>query len=280
MSQQLKDQEKKPSETEATPTQQVLPFAIASAVRGRVDPVPDDRVELLRHRGNQQAAQVLLSHDFPWAGTGCVIVGAEASGKTTLLKVSALQHQDAWLGAPILTPEQVLSQGKTLLEKLVSEDLPEGAHPPIIFADDADRGLEGAHTGKPYAEMLFHFYNALKARRGRLILAARQGLVHQEGDQRTPAFEAMSPDLTSRLAGAMTVTMAPMVPDEALEMMVVHMAAQLQLMIRPSILTYLLPRLPRDYVSLHRTIKALNHRSWQEQKPLSMTMARDILSSK
>ncbi|MEM9782136.1 MAG: DnaA/Hda family protein, partial [Pseudomonadota bacterium] len=111
--------------------------------------------------------------------------------------------------------------------------------------------VEGAEAvaGDPAREAaLFHLYNHLAARGGRLLLTARM----------PPASWSLRlPDLASRLATLGVVRIGP--PDETLIASVMLKAAEDRgLDLAPEAVDYLLPRIERDFGSVHALVGALD----------------------
>ena len=97
-------------------------------------------------------------------------------------------------------------------------------------------------------EELFHAWNAAQASRRPLLLVA---------DRAPPAWTPRLPDLASRLAATPHVAIAE--PDDAMfSALLGKLLSARGLLAPPDLARYLLPRVERSYLGIHRIVEALD----------------------
>ncbi|WCT75210.1 DnaA/Hda family protein [Sphingomonas naphthae] len=163
-------------------------------------------------------------------------------------------HLDHWSHWPVMTT--VLSgprkSGRSLLARIFT------AKTGGEMIDDAERQDE---------EMLFHAWNRAQERRRPLLVIA---------DAPPPAWEITLPDLRSRIAASPKVTMEE--PDEDLMALLIEkLLVARGLPVTPDVLRFLLPRIERTYLSLHRLVEALDAAALARRVRLSVPLAREVL---
>jgi len=182
-----------------------------------------------------------------WTGGFMALSGPQGSGKTHLAHIFA---QEA--GAIILPAEA--------LEPEMTPDLPDR-----VVIEDADRLF-----GKPHPqEALFHLYNAIGARGGRLLVS---GLG-------TPSqWPVALPDLASRLQSMPLATLGA--PDDTLlGALLAKLFEDRQIRPPERLIPYILSRMERSFAAAHKIVAELDHRALSEKRPLGTALAGEVLES-
>lgn len=163
-----------------------------------------------------------------WPLGKMVLIGPAGSGKTHLAHVFA-----ALAGARWVAHDDLAGANPARL-----------AEAPALIVEDVDR-----IAGIPAAEeALFFLHNAAADRGAALLLSARTA----------PARWGLGlPDLDSRIQQAGQLHLAP--PDDRLmSAVLVKLAADRQMALRPALLSYILPRIERSLAAAHEVINALD----------------------
>ena len=113
-------------------------------------------------------------------------------------------------------------------------------------------------------EALFHLFNRCSADQGGLLLLS-QTPVGQMGWQ--------LPDLRSRMR-AVNMARIDLPDDDLLYALMDKYFADRQMLVSPSLLTYLVGRMERSFSAAQNITSALDRRSMAERKPLSVSLAR------
>jgi hypothetical protein len=126
--------------------------------------------------------------------------------------------------------------------------------------DDAERAGE---------EALFHAWNRAQEEHRPLILIA---------DAAPPVWRIRLPDLRSRLSATPHVAIAE--PDDALAAALIEkLVVARGLAPPPDLARYLLPRIERTYVSIHRIVDALDELALATRHRITLPLARKALES-
>jgi len=136
------------------------------------------------------------------------------------------------------------------------------AHGPLVVEDiDHIAGDRAAQTA------LFHLHNLMAERGHPLLLTSAV----------PPARASFSlPDLQSRMSGTAVSGIEAM--DDALMMaLVMKMFADRQIALKPDVLAYALPRLPRNYAAVRQFVERTDTRALSEGRPLGKGLIREIL---
>ena len=117
-------------------------------------------------------------------------------------------------------------------------------------------------------EAIFHAWNAAQEMRKPLVIVA---------DQAPPGWTIRLPDLASRIAATPVVAIAD--PDDALiGQLIERQLGQRGLAVAPELVAFLLARVDRDYVAVHRLIDALDQVALTRRSRLSIPLAREALA--
>jgi chromosomal replication initiation ATPase DnaA len=182
-----------------------------------------------------------------WGGGRLALCGPASSGKSHLARIFAQESGAATLLAETLEPAMV-------------PDLPDR-----VVIEDADR-LFGKITSQ---EALFHLYNDLGARGGRLLIT---GLA-------TPSqWPIVLPDLASRVQAMSLAKLGPP-DDELLGALLAKLFHDRQIRPPEKLIPYLLPRMDRSFAAAHRLVAELDHRALSEKRPLNTALAGEVLES-
>ena len=192
-------------------------------------------------------SQIALPLDWPAADGDDDYLVSEANRPL-------LRHLDHWslwpVMATILTGPR--KSGRSLLGRIFARR--SGGE----LADDAETRDE---------EWLFHAWNRAQSRRRPLILVA---------DAPPPAWDVALPDLRSRLAATPVIRIAE--PDEPLTAQLLEKLCHARgLAAPPELGRYLVPRIERSYLGLHRAIEALDELAYQQRQRLTVPLARRAL---
>ncbi|AHE54055.1 HdaA/DnaA family protein [Sphingomonas sanxanigenens] len=117
-------------------------------------------------------------------------------------------------------------------------------------------------------EALFHAWNSAQEKRRPLVIVA---------DRPPPAWIIRLPDLASRIAATPAVEIGN--PDDALiARLIEDQLGRRGLAVAPDLLAFLLARVERDYVAVHRVIDALDQEAFSRRTRLSVPLARTALA--
>lgn len=116
-------------------------------------------------------------------------------------------------------------------------------------------------------EAIFHAWNRAQERRRPLIIVANAP---------PPLWEIALPDLRSRMMATPVVTMPE--PDEPLAAALVEkLCHQRGLACPPELVRYVVPRIERSFLGIHRVIDALDELALQRRQALTVPLARRAL---
>lgn len=182
--------------------------------------------------------------------------GPAASGKTFLLNAACMATRNAGRTAFYLGLKRLPANGADALNGLENLDL--------ICIDDLDR-IAG---DRDWEEALFHFINRLRARRGRLVVAARDGL---------KALPLGLPDLASRLAWGLRAELQGLDDADKADVMVRHARAQ-GADLPEDVVDYLLRRGSRDMADLLEAVDRIRLAAFTGKRRVTVPLARQVLS--
>ncbi|PTX56637.1 DnaA protein [Litoreibacter ponti] len=191
------------------------------------------------------AVAVAVIEDWPnWPQGKLVLAAPSGAGKTHLAMVWAAEAGAQTAAARILADPETLATGPRVVEDI-----------------DQIAGNRAAET------QLFHLHN-LMAERGHPLLMT---------SAIAPArLELALPDLRSRLeATALASLDAP--DDMLLTALVVKLFSDRQIALKPEVLSYALPRLPRSFAAARRFVERMDARALAEKKTPGRGLARAVL---
>jgi hypothetical protein len=167
--------------------------------------------------------------------------------------VRHFQHWSLWpVMATMLTGPR--KSGRSLLGRIVAV---RAGGELIDPGEDADE------------EAIFHAWNRAQGKRRPLIIVV---------DAPPPAWTIKLPDLKSRMMATPVITMPE--PDEDLAAGLIEKLCHLRgLPASPELIRYLVPRIERSFLGIHRTVDALDELALQRRQALTVPLARMALMS-
>ena len=192
-------------------------------------------------------SQIALPLDWPAAAD-------ERDFLITPANEAVVRHFERWgiwpvMATILLGPRK---SGRSLLGRIVAQRT--GGE----LADDAEDWDE---------EALFHAWNRAQEHRRPLVIVA---------DRAPPGWAARLPDLASRLAATPRVMLDD--PDAALAAHLIEKLALARgLAAPPELIRYLVPRIERSHLGIHRTIEALDELAFEKRQGLTVPLARAAL---
>ncbi|CCD98571.1 DnaA/Hda family protein [Bradyrhizobium sp. STM 3809] len=195
--------------------------------------------------GPGNAAGLALVDAWPeWPARTMFLVGPDGSGKSHLAAIWAERSGARSLSAHALEASAVpgaLATGALVLEDLTATDLDERA--------------------------LFHLLNLARQDGASILITAR------EAPASLPIALA---DLRSRLRAVPVITLLP--PDDQLfRALIVKLAADRQLAIDETVVSYLTTRIERSYAAARNTIALLDTESLRLGRPVTRALAAELL---
>lgn len=194
--------------------------------------------------GPSNAAALKLIERWPdWPDRIAVLVGPEGSGKSHLAAIWAEAAGARFLAARALTtadPPRVFATGALVVEDLAPANMDERA--------------------------LFHLINLGREEGAFMLLTARSA----------PAgWPATIRDLSSRLRALPVVALSP--PDDALlRSLIVKLAADRQLHVDESLVSYLVTRIERSFAAARAAVARLDAEAMRQKRPVTRTLAAEI----
>lgn len=181
-----------------------------------------------------------------WAGGKLVLTGPTGAGKTHLAHVWAEMSGARIIPAQALTKEDVPDLAT---QHVAVEDVPEIS---------GDREAETA---------LFHLHNLALAEGFRVLFT---------GTAPVAQWPIGLPDLKSRLQGT-TSAMLDAPDDALLAALLVKLFSDRQLMPKPDLIPYLLPRMDRSFSAAIALVERLDAASLAQKRPLTRQLAAAVL---
>ncbi|WP_298257286.1 DnaA/Hda family protein [uncultured Litoreibacter sp.] len=180
-----------------------------------------------------------------WPLNKLVLVGPAGAGKTHLAMVWAQEADAQVVLAQALHEPMALARGA-----LVVEDLHKIA---------GDRAQE---------TQLFHLHNLMQEAGHPLLVTSAVA----------PArLDLVLPDLKSRMSGT-SVAKLEALDDMLLMALVMKMFSDRQIAIKPDLLSYVMPRLPRSFEAVRGFVEGMDARALAEKRPIGKGLARDVLA--
>jgi hypothetical protein len=191
--------------------------------------------------------QIALPLDWPAGAT-------ESDYLVSAANQPVVRHFAHWSLWPVMATILVgpRKSGRSLLGRIYA--LKTGGE----LIDDVERADE---------ERVFHAWNRAQERRRPLILIA---------DRPPPLWAPALPDLRSRMAATPVVRIEE--PDDDLVgQLIEKLAHDRGLAAPPELVRYLVPRIERSYMGVHRVIEALDELAYQKRQRLTVPLARRAL---
>ncbi len=206
--------------------------------------VGEDLTDFMPAASNRAALDAVLGRPA-WPGFACLLIGPAACGKTHLAKIWAQRT-----GAVLLRGAELWEPAEPL-RRVQSAD--------TCAVDDADAAAE--------EPQLFHLWNRLAERGGKLLLTARAPV---------PSWELHLPDLRSRLLTAWPIRIEPP-DDELLGALLVKQLADRQIRADREVVAFLTRRIERSFAGARAVVRALDRASLRARRPITMPLARAVL---
>ncbi|MEP3345559.1 MAG: DnaA/Hda family protein [Litoreibacter sp.] len=180
-----------------------------------------------------------------WPLNKLILVGPSGAGKTHLAMVWA---QDA--GARVVSARDLADPVDLAQGPLVVEDL---------------HRIVGVRDSEVQA---FHLHNLMQEGAHPLLVTTATA----------PArMDFALPDLQSRMSGT-SVAKLEALDDMLLMALVMKMFSDRQIAIKPDLLNYVMPRLPRSFEAVRGFVEAMDVRALAEKRPIGKGLARDVLA--
>lgn len=206
--------------------------------------------------GSNQNVVAALQELLHSPGACLFIRGPEGSGKSHLLNASCKLAQEQGQQAFYMALGRLSEMSAAGLDGLEEMDL--------VCMDDIDRV-----AGKAVWEnALFHFFNRLRARHGRLVTSSLHPL---------SALQFQLPDLASRLAWGLRLQLEPLDDDGKLEVLR-RKASALGIALPPEVAHYLLSHGSRTMVSLLASLEAIRVAALTGKRKITLPLAREVLA--
>ncbi len=206
--------------------------------------------DFLLAQPNEEAARWLLQNNpSAWASPALVLWGPEGAGKTHLLSI--------WAAAFDATKVRVGDHEALGL-------LAEGSSTDAIFALDAADFVAGQED---LEEWLQHFYNAVAAVKGHLLLTARK----------PPASWGLRlRDIETRLKSVPSVQLGEP-DDDLMRGLLIKLFRDRQLLVEAGVVDFLASRLERTGTAIKKAVKKLDEASLETGRKISIPFVQKIL---
>ena len=177
-----------------------------------------------------------------WPANALALVGPEGSGKTHLAMIWA-----AAAGARVISARA-----------LDEAELPSALATGALVVEDAGPGAD--------ERALFHLINLAREETAFLLFTARTA----------PAtWPVAIPDLASRLRALPVITLQP--PDDAmLRAVIIKLAADRQLLLDESVVSYLSTHIERSFAAARAAIIALDNEALRQRRPPTRALAAEM----
>ena len=193
--------------------------------------------------GPGNAAAMALIDSWPnWPSRAIVLIGPEGSGKTHLATIwaSATGARVVWA------------------DKIGEFDVPGMLATGALVIENA-----GAATDE---RALFHLMNLAREEQAFLLFTARSA---------PSAWQISTPDVVSRLRAMPTAQLQA--PDDAmLRGVMVKLAADRQLVLDDSVVSYLASRIERSFAAVRAAVVALDQEALRQGRPASRALAAEL----
>lgn len=226
-----------------TSNQSVFDFNLPAAMGGQ---------DFIISNSNREAVE-WLGNASNWPVPALVIYGAPSSGKSHLCQIWQEIHYATAITIDLLQDEM----------KMAGTLKPNG----FYFVDDVDQIIS---AGKPLQSALFHLYNFLFNEGGRVLMTSPQAPKDLTID---------IADLSSRLLAALAVEIKDP-DDQTLQALLLKLFDDRQILIKPEVVKFLLPRIERSYEAIRATVEGLDSLSLQGKRPITVPLVRQWLEQR
>lgn len=204
-----------------------------------------------------------LARDADPPGSSLFISGPAGTGKTHLLMAMGNEALHSGIDSLFLSCKLWNDRLESTTLDNALQWAQDVASNRLLLVDDVDF-LNGKPRGQ---EILYQVYNELRDRGGRLAMTSR---ARPNELEKTEAF------LVSRLQWGLTAELNPP-GDDALERILLKLAADCGMELPESVARFMIQRLPRDFTSLREAVDRINRESLAQKKKVSQALVKSAL---
>ncbi len=201
---------------------------------------PDD---FFVSQANAQA-YAMINAPETWPDRKLVLMGQSGAGKSHLARIFAEQSGGVIVPAATITPDF-----KTEATSVIVEDM--------------------TTLPKTAEEAMFHLHNYLRNTGGTLLMTA---------DAAPSRWPISLPDLASRMQ-ASNVTQIDSPDDALLSALIMKLFADRQIMPKPALVTYLVPRIERSFAAAAEIVARLDRAALAQGRKINTKLARALLDN-
>lgn len=185
-----------------------------------------------------------------WKDGRLSLTGAEGSGKTHLAAIWAQRTGAQFVDIAALDADNI-------------RDVADLGH---VILEDIDRRISAAADTRSTEVALLHLFNLMTERGGKMLFTGRV----------QPArWPVALPDLASRLALPPVFRVGQ--PDETvLSHLILKLFDDRSIALDPKVAAFVALRIERSFQAAHRTVDALDRRSVETKKPVTIRLAKDV----
>jgi len=207
--------------------------------------------------GPNTAVVEALKHVPDEPGSHIFLIGGEGSGKTHLLNALCHETRERQGRAFYLALKRLPKTAIASLQGLEKLDL--------VCVDD----LHVIAGDKAWEEALFHCFNRIRESHGRLLVSSRK---------RLSALNIGLPDLASRLAWGLSLSLMPLEDYDKLAVINLHSEA-LGFSLPVDVQQYLLKHHDRSMAALIQTVEYLNQAALTNKRRITVPLASEVLKA-
>lgn len=204
---------------------------------------------------NQEILSALMQMSAGVGESFIYLWGGSESGRTHLLQAACQAAGEAGIAALYIPLKEYRHLSPTVLQGI--EEIP------LVCLDDID-----TVAGQPmWEEALFHLFNRIRARQGRLLIAANVAPTH---------LNITLPDLKSRLTWGVVYQLHTLNDEQKL--CALQLRAHMRgLQLSKTVGQFLLHRCSRHFSELFSTLEVLDRASLAEQRRLTVPFVKHVL---
>lgn len=207
--------------------------------------------------GPNGAVVEALQHVPDEPGSSVFLFGETGSGKTHLLNALCHEMRERGGRAFYLALDRLPKDAIASLQGLERLDL--------VCVDD----LHVVVGERAWEEALFHCFNRIREARGRLVVSS---------SQRLSALDLGLPDLASRLAWGLRLSLLPLEDSDKLAVINLHSNA-LGISLPADVQKYLLKHHDRSLSALIKTVEQLHQAALINKRKITVPLAREVLKT-